>query len=44
MERFALDAIAISGPDRDTDWRMAIDLLADFGLSALKRGGVSAAG
>jgi len=30
MERFALYAIAISGADRDTDWRMAIDLLADF--------------
>jgi uncharacterized protein YjbI with pentapeptide repeats len=30
MERYALDAVAISGPDRDTDWRMAIDVLADF--------------
>src|SRR5919106_1628516 len=30
MERFALDAIALSGTERDTDWRMALDLLADF--------------
>jgi Pentapeptide repeats (8 copies) len=30
MERFALDAIALSGTGRDTDWRMALDLLADF--------------
>lgn len=30
MERFALDAMALSGFERDTDWRMALDLLADF--------------
>jgi hypothetical protein len=43
MERFALDAIAVSGPDRDTDWRMAIDLLADFARQhATTRGSVPA--
>jgi uncharacterized protein YjbI with pentapeptide repeats len=30
MERFALDAMALSGFERDTDWRMALDLLAEF--------------
>lgn len=30
MERFALDALALSGEERDTDWRMTLDLLADF--------------
>jgi uncharacterized protein YjbI with pentapeptide repeats len=30
LERFALDAYALAGPDNETDWRMAIDMLASF--------------
>jgi Pentapeptide repeats (8 copies) len=30
LERFALDAVARTGEERDVDWRMALDLLATF--------------
>lgn len=30
MERVALDAFAVSGPDQDSGWRMARDMLAEF--------------
>jgi uncharacterized protein YjbI with pentapeptide repeats len=41
MERFALDAFALSGVERDTDWRMALDLLADFAREHSSQPGIT---